>query len=326
MAEAWFVDEGNNQARGPLKLVSFNAFTIYRDFFPMGFLRSLARVFPGIRELSDVRDTTWQTSGLTASIRRFLLEDYLRHLLQEPKYKDVRHLAHFEHQVFSQHGEDGILAEIFRRIGPGQCRFVEIGVGDGLENNTAFLLSQGWSGIWIDADEKLVRTARSKLVDFVDRGRIRMLSQFVNKETIAKTIIDSSRVEQLDCLSIDIDQNTYWIWDGLRGLAPRVVVVEYNATWPADVAWKVPYDSSRTWDGSFAYGASLKAFELLGLELGYALVHCDLSGTNAFFVRSDLLGDKFVGPFDAASRYEPPRYFLQRLAGHARGWQCFASG
>ncbi len=48
--------------------------------------------------------------------------------------------------MFSQSGEDGILGEIFRRIGTTERRFVEIGVGNGLENNTAYLLAQGWHG------------------------------------------------------------------------------------------------------------------------------------------------------------------------------------
>src|SRR5579872_2142150 len=63
-----------------------------------------------------------------------------------PRYRDPRHLSHFEGQVYSQHGEDGILSEIFRRIGDTNKRFVEIAAGDGEENNTRYRLDQGWSG------------------------------------------------------------------------------------------------------------------------------------------------------------------------------------
>jgi acyl-CoA reductase-like NAD-dependent aldehyde dehydrogenase len=38
---------------------------------------------------------------------------------------------------------------IFNRIGLTNRVFVEFGVGDGLENNTAALLFDGWSGLWI---------------------------------------------------------------------------------------------------------------------------------------------------------------------------------
>src|SRR4051812_4954091 len=47
-------------------------------------------------------------------------------------------MAPFEFAVYSQNGEDGILQEIFRRIGTTSRRLVEIGCGDGLQNNTAF--------------------------------------------------------------------------------------------------------------------------------------------------------------------------------------------
>jgi hypothetical protein len=40
---------------------------------------------------------------------------------------------------------DGIIKEIFRGIGTTNKHFVEFGVGNGLENNTALLLIKGWS-------------------------------------------------------------------------------------------------------------------------------------------------------------------------------------
>ena len=53
--------------------------------------------------------------------------------------------------------------------------------------------------------------------------------------------------------------------------------------------------------------------------MGYALVGCDLAGTNAFFVRDDLVGDRFVAPFTAENHYEPVRYPLLHRRGHRRG-------
>src|SRR5690242_675114 len=73
-------------------------------------------------------------------------------LANSPRYRDSRKLNHFEHQAFSQNGEDGILAEIFRRIGVKDRFFVEFGVGNGLENNTVFLLQQNWRGCWIEGN------------------------------------------------------------------------------------------------------------------------------------------------------------------------------
>jgi hypothetical protein len=72
----------------------------------------------------------------------------------------------------------------------------------------------------------------------------------------------------------------------------------------------------KAWDGTNNFGASLKAFEVLGSELGYSLVGCEFLGANAFFVRTELLGDHFCAPFTAANHYEPPRYSLLHRRGH----------
>src|SRR5580693_2797942 len=38
-------------------------------------------------------------------------------LMKEPRYQEPKRLQRFERQVFSQNGEDGIIREIFNRIG-----------------------------------------------------------------------------------------------------------------------------------------------------------------------------------------------------------------
>jgi hypothetical protein len=81
------------------------------------------------------------------------------------------------------------------------------------------------------------------------------------------------------------------------------------------------YNPEWSWRGDSYYGASLKALEKLGVDKGYRLVGCSLSGVNAFFVRDDLCGDHFHAPYTAEEHYEPPRYFLCRtLAGHPPGF------
>ena len=52
----------------------------------------------------------------------------------------------------------------------------------------------------------------------------------------------------------------------------------------------------------------------------YQLVGCNLNGTNAFFVRKDLLGNRFLVSSDLMEYYHPPRYYLFEgyglMAGH----------
>ena len=242
------------------------------------------------------------------------LDLFERQVAKCPRFADERRLLRHAFSVCSQNGEDGMIQEVFTRIGAVDRTFVEVGVGDGTENNTAFLLSQGWKGFWIDGDKSFENTL-SRRHDLPE-GVLKSARSFVSRENIAGALESLGVPTSFDFLSLDIDQNTYYLWEGLGAFRPRVVVVEYNASIPAEVDWKVRYDPGRFWDGSHNFGASLKAFEGLGRRLGYSLVGCDINGVNAFFVRDDCLGDKFAAPYTAQNHYEPPRYALMQNKGH----------
>jgi hypothetical protein len=237
-------------------------------------------------------------------------------LLAGPRYRDPRHLCHFEAQVYSQHGEDGIISEILGRIGATNRQFVEIGVGDGQENNTLYRLAHGWSGYWFEAEaaniERITRTFGAALAD----QRLQVVYAQMTAENAAGLMRQHGVPVAFDLLSLDIDQNTSHVWRALSSLAPRIVVVEYNASIPREDEWEVDYHPDAVWDGSLHFGASLSTLQALGESLGYVLVGCELSGSNAFFVRRELADDRFVGPFTARTMYEPPRYYLAGPPGH----------
>ena len=256
----------------------------------------------------------------TTNLYELRAEEFTRELLAQDKYKDPRNLNRFEAKIYSQAGEDGIIAEIFRRVGTTSKDFVEFGSGDGRENNTVSLLTtQGWKGLWIEGDNEAVGRARQAFADYVGAGTLRVDPAFITAENIETLFRNAKVAPEFDLLSVDIDRNDYYVWQNIRQFRPRVVVVEYNAIFPPDVEWVVPYDANAWWDLTSRHGASLGALEQLGREKGYALVGCSLSGVNAFFVRADLVGNKFLSPSTAAVHYEPPRYFLiSRALGHPR--------
>lgn len=280
-------------------------------------LAKVARYVPIYRELLDCRDALWRISAETRGMRALeAIRAFDADMAANPRYAEPLRLVRHGFQVNSQHGEDGIVHEIFRRIGTSDRTFVEIGVGDGNENNTAFLLSQGWKGFWIDGSDAFVNTLAGR--DDL-RGCVTSRVAMIDRENVAGIFSQMGVPKEFDLLSLDVDQNTYYVWQGLKAFSPRVVVIEYNATLPADVDWKVQYDAQRVWDGSQSQGASLKALERLGEELGYCLVGCEYNGANAFFVRSDLVAEKFASPFTSENHCEPPRYiFAHRRAGHTR--------
>jgi hypothetical protein len=278
-------------------------------------LRSLYAKLPVIREL---RRSAASLEGIAWSqwhLLRQAMTDYEERLLSGERYSDPRNLNRHEFQVFSQFGEDGMIAEVFRRIGTTNRTFLEFGIGDGLQNNTAFLLFQGWRGFWLDANDVAIRACRDRFREPIADRRLVIREAFINAGNIRDLLAEMGVPEDLDFFSLDIDRNTYYVWEALLNLRPRLAVIEYNPALPAELDWKVEYEAERVWNRSIYYGASLKALELLGQRLGYSLVGCNLAGVNAFFVRNDLCGELFEPPFTSEKHYQPFRPFLERRKG-----------
>lgn len=274
--------------------------------------------------------------SLTTRIKRIqqlLEESYqvqadqaLAQLLASPKYQDQKRLNRYEHKVFSQSGEDGVIAEIFRRIGTTNRLFAECAPGEGIESNTHYLLILGWKGLWMESNPSNARRIRETFAQRIESGALILRQELVTAENVESLLDHSSLPAEFDLLSIDLDGNDYWIWKAVQRYRPRVVVIEYNAIFPPACAWIVPYAANTSWDQNINYGASLASLELLGAEKGYKLVGCALAGTNAFFVREDLVGGLFCDPFTAENHYEPPRYYLTfRKAGHSRTASLYTS-
>jgi hypothetical protein len=274
-----------------------------------------AAVVINIRRLEG-RQKTW-VQRLSALFATAAADSSVRSLLSSPRYADPRCLTRHGAKVYSQGDEDGILAEIFRRIGTSSRRFLEIGVGDGLENNTLALLLKGWTGVWIDGSPQNAAKIRARFGRMLKDGRLEFLERRVTLSTLPEILSAAKATDALDLLGLDIDGNDYHILAQMP-LTARVVVLEYNARFPPPIDWVMPYDESHVWSGSDRFGASLEAYTALLTDRGYSLVGCNLTGANAFYVRNDLLDqDLFLSPFTAELHYEPARYWL--IAGWPSG-------
>lgn len=241
-------------------------------------------------------------------------------LLSDPKHDDPKRLNRYELRYFSQNGEDGIIAEILHRIGTRSRVFAEIGAGDGLENNTAFLLLQGWTGFWFDAGQTFKQLEKNA-ARHIAANRLVAREEFLTAENVADVMTRAGVPHDIDVLSVDIDRNTSYVWKALAAWRPRMVIVEYNASFPPTISWQVQYQPARAWNGSLYYGASLLYLEELGREMGYTLVGCDFSGVNAFFVRDDLVGDRFCAPYTAVNHFEPARHYLCTKRAFVQGFE-----
>jgi hypothetical protein len=256
-------------------------------------------------------------NSLLTTGRQIELLQYWDSELAKPRNANPKRLLRYGFKVYSQADEDGIIQEIFNRIGITSKTFIEFGVQTGVECNTVKLLIDGWRGLWLDGSGPNVAAINKHFAIFIKNEKLKVTEKFVSAENINGLIKQSGMEGEIDILSIDIDYNDYWVWKAINTVNPRVVVIEYNATLRPPMSLVVPYEPMRVWDGSNFFGASLEALVRLGRIKGYRIVACNFSGANAFFVRDDLCGDHFLEPATAEEHYEPPRYFFILLPfGH----------
>ncbi len=191
-------------------------------------------------------------------------------------------LKEYAKDIKSQHGEDGIIAEIFRRIGPKNKWCVEFGALNGTHHSNTWklIMQDGWSGVLIEADP----TYAEKLKEvYKDTPRARCVNEFVefDGEHSLDSILARTQIPRdFDLLSVDIDGNDYHIWNSLLQYHPQLVIIEFNPTIPNDISFVQPRDIS------VQQGSSLRALVELGAKKGYRLAA--VTGVNAFFVRQEL--------------------------------------
>ena len=138
----------------------------------------------------------------------------------------------------------------------------------------------------------------------------------VTAENVNQLHVRSKGSKRYRCSSLDVDLNTYYVWENLDITNARIAIIEYNGFFPADSDWVAEYDASGWWDGGFNMGAALKPLEELGRKKGYRLIGCDLSGANAFFIREDLANLHFPDTQDVNTLFEPAQPFLLNNPEH----------
>lgn len=233
-------------------------------------------------------------------------------------------LGEAEFQVYSQWGEDGILQYLVKNVAVPVRIFVEFGVESYVEANTRWLLvNDNWSGLVIDGDPANIEAVRRDPVYW--RHHLKAAAAFITAENINELLEANGLQGEIGLLSIDVDGVDYWIWKNITVIRPAIVVAEYNSLFGADRAVTVPYDPGfqrkKAHHSMSYYGASLAALVSLGQEKGYAFVGSNSAGSNAFFVRTDLMRAP-LRELTVAEGYVQRRF---REARDAAGRQIFPS-
>lgn len=140
-------------------------------------------------------------------------------------------LLFYSGNVHSQFGQDGILAEIFRRTGIATGYFVEFGAWDGIHlSNCRFLYEKGWRGLFIEANP--ARFAELQAV-YRDSSDVALMNAIVGAPRLRvsgkplSTLLEEGRIEAsaVTFVSIDVDGPDLEIFLEL-GFRPPVILIE----------------------------------------------------------------------------------------------------
>lgn len=223
-------------------------------------------------------------------------------------------LRQYEYSLLSQNGEDGIIRYLFDEAGFRSRWFVEFGFGAHQCNSLRLMLHEGFKGVVLDGSQENC-TFFNMAAGRLGLDDARAVRAFLDRDNLNATIGDQGVPAEIDFLSLDVDGNDFWLWEALTCVSPRVVCIEYNAGIGPERSWSVPYDPQferfAKHPSGFFHGASLKALESLGERKGYRLVGCDSTGTNAFFLRSDVEAPG-IATLTAAEAYQPHGNWLGR--------------
>lgn len=221
----------------------------------------------------------------------------------------VSQLEGAEHGVYSQHGEDGVIGELLRSIGPTHRFIVEFGAYDGIamSNSRNLIVHANWSALLIEGNRRFFRSL-SKL--YRHHPTVTTLNAFVTTENINTLFHDAGVPREFDLLSIDVDSIDYYLWQALTEFRPNIVLIEYNASIPPDENYVVPKSDALRLSGTSREGASIQALYRLGKDKGYRMVYSELTGANLFFVRDDLCDALNAPELSPEALYQPPQFGL----------------
>ena len=193
----------------------------------------------------------------------------------------------FKRKNYSQHGEEGVIDELFKRLDITEGYIVDVGASNGKWNSNCYeTLEKGFKFLAIEQNESM-----RKLLKEISEEYPIMIEGVISIDEDVENNLDSllkknNFPEEFELLNIDIDSWDYFVWKGLKKYSPKIVIIEIEPRYDLDKEYlpnkNIEYDKTRRPSNQ----ASFKTMLELGKIKGYSLVGC--LSCNMFFVRDDL--------------------------------------
>ena len=195
---------------------------------------------------------------------------------------------------YSDDGEDGVLVYLFEYVNSINDFAVDIGSAHGYGGSHIRHLvdKHNWGSTEMDGNKKLGSKyphASSKW----KRIHPRVKKEWIRPEIICGLLRKYKTPKEFNLLSLDIDSMDWYVLEELLkgGYRPAVAIVEFNPLFEYNEAYVINYDPEFKKDGSYKYGASARAFEVLMNKYNYTLVHIfpQTTAQNLLFIKNDYI-------------------------------------
>jgi hypothetical protein len=194
--------------------------------------------------------------------------------------------------IFTKNNEDGILLNIFTKIGTTNKYFIDIGSNDCINSNCANLsFHHNWSGTFIDGNSNILKRGKYIYQQYFESNanKFSFVHAIVTIHNINNILKNVNCPQQPDLLCIDLDGNDYHIWKAIDIILPRVVLVEVQIE-KGDTEFIPLYSNHfELYEDNLPKGASPVSMVQLANKKGYQLVATNYGRYNLFFVRVDCM-------------------------------------
>ncbi len=192
-------------------------------------------------------------------------------------------LLNYANNIYSQRGEDGIIAEILSRLNIKNGFFVEFGAMDGVFCSTQLLAEQGWDGVYIEDNLEYFQLLNR---NHKHLSNVLCLNYLVtwNENDIRGMTLDRIADlyfpnKEIDFLSIHVNGADFLILESLKR-KPKIICVAGGFVWNPRFTKRVPDEVSL---------ANLQQPLAVMIEMGKQHGYEPICFTqNVFFIRKDL--------------------------------------